>query len=191
MDLNNSEMSEQSLEQGTDAIMEEKSTKFTSIKDSSSSERIIQRLPEELLTVDKKDQTTEKGLLVVESHAAVDENLGMEAEKQIAEDQSPTSLILKFSDIDSSPSVEELNKVFSLYGPLVTQGTEVFKKSIQAKVVFKRRTDAGTAFSSFGKYSIFRPSLDSYRLKRLASAPTKALQGGRKKRKVLDETCGD
>ncbi|KAE8717333.1 Tudor/PWWP/MBT superfamily protein, putative isoform 4 [Hibiscus syriacus] len=92
-------------------------------------------------------------------HAAVDENLGMEAE-----DRSPTSLILKFSDIDTVPAVEELNKVFSRYGPLITRGTEVFRKSIQAKVVFKRRTDA-MAFSSSGKYSIFGPSLVSYRLK--------------------------
>ncbi|XP_039068021.1 uncharacterized protein LOC120214118, partial [Hibiscus syriacus] len=94
-----------------------------------------------------------------QKHAAVDENLGMEAE-----DRSPTSLILKFSDIDTVPAVEELNKVFSRYGPLITRGTEVFRKSIQAKVVFKRRTDA-MAFSSSGKYSIFGPSLVSYRLK--------------------------
>ncbi|KAE8666216.1 Tudor/PWWP/MBT superfamily protein, putative isoform 4 [Hibiscus syriacus] len=208
MDINNSEMSEQSLEQGTDAIVGEKSTKFkltgmsefTSIKDSSCSERIIQCLPEEQLTVDKNNQTMEKGFSVVESHTAakacanvdseqmhatVDENLGMETE-----DQSPTSLILKFSDIDSVPAVEELNKIFSRYGPLVTRGTEVFRKSIQAKVVFKRRTDAETAFSSSGKYSIFGPSLISYRLKRLASTPSKASQGGGKKSRV-DETSGD
>ncbi|GMI96537.1 hypothetical protein HRI_003323000 [Hibiscus trionum] len=214
MDLNNSEMSEQSLEQGTDAIMGEKSTEFkltgksgfTSIKDSSCSERIIRCLPEEQLTVDKNNQTTEKGVSAVESqsaakacanveseqkHAAVDENLGMEAAKQISEDQSPTSLILKFSDIDSVPSVEELNKIFSRYGPLVTRGTEVFKKSIQAKVVYERRTDAETAFSSSGKYSIFGPSLVSYRLKRLVSAPTKASQGARKKSRAADETCGN
>ncbi|KAL4341612.1 hypothetical protein GQ457_08G019630 [Hibiscus cannabinus] len=188
IDLNNSEMSEQSLEQGTDAIMGEKSTKFkltgkfkvSSIKDSSCSERIIQCLPEEQLTVDENNQTMEKGFSLVESrsaakacanvdseqeHAAVDKNVGMEAEKQVAEDQSPTSLILKFCDSDSVPSVEELNKIFSHYGPLVTRGTEVFKKSIQAKVVFKRRTDAETAFSSSGKYNIFGPSLVSYRLK--------------------------
>ncbi|KAL4296497.1 hypothetical protein GQ457_12G009990 [Hibiscus cannabinus] len=200
MDLNNSEMSEQSLEQGTDAAIGEKSTElkltgkseFTSIEDSSCSERIIQSLPEEqLTTVDKNNQTAEKGISVVESHVAIDENLGMEAEKKIAEDRSPTSLILKFSDIDSVPSVEELNTIFGRYGPLVTRGTEVFKKSIQAKVVYERRTDAETAFSSSGKYSIFGPSLVSYRLKRLASAPTKASQGARKKSRAVDETCGN
>ncbi|KAK8708897.1 hypothetical protein V6N13_059932 [Hibiscus sabdariffa] len=200
MDLNNSEMSEQSLEQGTDAAIGEKSTEFkltgksgfTSIGVSSCSERIIQCLPEEqLTTVDKNNQTAEKGISVVESHVAIDENLGMEAEKKIAEDQSPTSLILKFSDIDSVPSVEELNEIFGRYGPLVTQGTEVFKRSIQAKVVYERRTDAETAFSSSGKYSIFGPSLVSYRLKRLASAPTKASQGARKKSRAADETCGN
>ncbi|GMI71269.1 hypothetical protein HRI_000796200 [Hibiscus trionum] len=68
MDLNNFEMSEQSLEQGTDAIMGEKSTKFkptgksefTSMKDYSCSERIIQCLPEEQLAVDENNQTMEK-----------------------------------------------------------------------------------------------------------------------------------
>ncbi|XVE96760.1 hypothetical protein REPUB_Repub02eG0250500 [Reevesia pubescens] len=61
MDLNNSEMFEESLEQGTDAEMGEKSTRFkvtgkselTSIKDSCCSKRIIQCLPEEQFAVEK------------------------------------------------------------------------------------------------------------------------------------------
>ncbi|XWS55775.1 hypothetical protein CRYUN_Cryun09bG0029600 [Craigia yunnanensis] len=152
MDLNLSETSEQSLGQGTDVIMREKSTRFnitgkselTSIKDSSCSDRIIQCFPEEQLVVDKHNQTTE-----------VSPNTASEKEKQIAysdesctEDLSSTALILKFSDIDSVPSVEDLNKIFSRYGPLVVPGAEVLKKSIQAKVIFKRRADAETAFSS-------------------------------------------
>ncbi|XP_022767403.1 uncharacterized protein LOC111311873 [Durio zibethinus] len=195
-------------------------SELTSIKDSCCSDRIIQCLPEEQLAVDKHNLAiefspntlSEKGFSVVESlstvqasssmdseqkHTVTDENPGMEAEKWIAysdesctKDLSPTALILNFSDIDSVPSVEDLNKIFSRYGPLVVPGAKVFKKSIQAKVVFKRRADAETAFSSSGKYSIFGPSLVSYRLKRLASAPTKASPVARK-RSRMDETCGD
>ncbi|XWS43633.1 hypothetical protein CRYUN_Cryun16bG0120600 [Craigia yunnanensis] len=228
MDLNSSEMSEQSLQQGTDVKMGEKSTRLkitgkselTSIKDSCCSDRILQCLPEEQLAVDKHNQTTEvspntpseKGFSDIESQSAVqaspnmdseqrhivaDENLGMEGEKRIAYsdeccmgDLSPTALILKFSDIESVPSAEDLNKIFSHYGPLVAPGAEVFKKSIRAKVVFKRRADAETAFSSSGKYSVFGPSLVSYRLKRLASTPTKASPDATKRRR-MDETCGD
>ncbi|KAK1561977.1 hypothetical protein Q3G72_004204 [Acer saccharum] len=89
------------------------------------------------------------------------------------EDPSPTALILNFTDLDSVPSKENLNKIFSRFGPLNEFETEVLK-SKRAKVVFKRRADAETAFSSAGKYSIFGPSLVSYCLKYMSSAPSKA-----------------
>ncbi|KAK2647714.1 hypothetical protein Ddye_015203 [Dipteronia dyeriana] len=89
------------------------------------------------------------------------------------EDPSPTALILNFTDLDSVPSKENLNKIFSRFGPLNELETEVLK-SKRAKVVFKRRADAETAFSSAGKYSIFGPSLVSYCLKYMSSAPSKA-----------------
>ncbi|EOY07749.1 hypothetical protein QUC31_011173 [Theobroma cacao] len=228
MDLNSSEMSEQSSEQGTDGEIGEKSTRFevtgkselTSIKDTCCSDRIIQCLPEEQLAVDNHNQTTEvspdtpseKGFSVIESQPAAqaspnldseqkctvtDENLGMEAEKRIeysdesyTEDLYPTALILNFSDLESVPSVEDLNKIFSRYGPLVAPGAEVLKKSVRARVVFKRHADAETAFSSSGKYSIFGPSLVSYRLKRLASALPRSSPVATKQSRT-DETCGD
>ncbi|KAK3227657.1 hypothetical protein Dsin_007519 [Dipteronia sinensis] len=84
------------------------------------------------------------------------------------EDPSPTALILNFTDLDSVPSKENLNKIFSRFGPLNELETEVLK-SKRAKVVFKRRADAETAFSSAGKYSIFGPSLVSYCLKYMSS----------------------
>ncbi|OMO72562.1 Tudor/PWWP/MBT superfamily protein [Corchorus capsularis] len=184
-------------------------SELTSIKDSCYSDGKINCLPEEQLVVDEHNQTTEvspktpsqKGSPVVELKPSVeacpdmdseknctvtDENPVTEAEKLIAysdntKDASPTALILKFSDLNSVPSVEELNKIFSTYGPLIAPGAEVLKKSNQAKVVFKRGEDAETAFSSSGKYSLFGPSLVSYKLKRLASTQTKASVGSTKR----------
>ncbi|TYH89477.1 hypothetical protein ES332_D01G263900v1 [Gossypium tomentosum] len=180
-------------DQGTDDITREKPTgskvtgrsELASIKDSSCSDRIIRCLPEEQSPVDKDNETSEvspntqptvQASVNTDSepkHTVEGEILGTETEKQqiadsdgsFTKDQTPTALILNFSDIDSVPSVEDLNKTFSHYGPLVSPGAEVFKKSTRAKVVFKRRADAETAFSSSGKYSIFGPSLVSYRLK--------------------------
>ncbi|MBA0608061.1 hypothetical protein Godav_020310 [Gossypium davidsonii] len=211
-DLNCFEMSEQSSDQGTDDITREKSTgskvtgrsELASIKDSSCSDRIIRCLPEEQSPVDKDNETSEvspntqptvQASVNTDSepkHTVEGEILGTETEQQqiadsdesFTKDQTPTALILNFSDIDSVPSVEDLNKTFSHYGPLVSPGAEVFKKSTRAKVVFKRRADAETAFSSSGKYSIFGPSLVSYRLKRLAVTPIKASTGSTKRFRV-------
>ncbi|KAK5841542.1 Serine/threonine-protein kinase ATM [Gossypium arboreum] len=199
-------------DQGTDDITREKSTgskvtgrsELASIKDSSCPDRIIRCLPEEQSPFDKGNETSEvspntqptvQASVNTDSepkHTVEGEILGTETEKQqiadsdesFTKDQTPTALILNFSDIDSVPSVEDLNKTFSHYGPLVSPGAEVFKKSTRAKVVFKRRADAEMAFSSSGKYSIFGPSLVSYRLKRLAVTPTKASTGSTKRIRV-------
>lgn len=97
-----------------------------------------------------------------------------------SEDPTPTALILNFTDLDSVPSKENLNEIFSRYGPLNELETEVMK-SKRAKVVFKRRADAEAAFSSAGKYSIFGPSLVSYCLKYMPSKPSsRATKRGRK-----------
>ncbi|KAF5750357.1 PWWP domain-containing family protein [Tripterygium wilfordii] len=95
-------------------------------------------------------------------------------ENSCGEDLSPTALILNFTDIDSVPSEANLNNIFGQYGPLRESETQVLRKSSRAKVVFKRRADAETAFSSAGKYSIFGPSLVSYRLKYMQSTASKA-----------------
>ncbi|KAG7553908.1 PWWP domain [Arabidopsis suecica] len=84
--------------------------------------------------------------------------------KDCSADSSPYALVLNFSDSGSVPSEEKLNEIFNRYGPLHVSKTKVTKKGKRAKVVFKRGEDAKTAFSSAGKYSIFGPSLLSYRL---------------------------
>ncbi|XP_051127334.1 PWWP domain-containing protein 5-like [Andrographis paniculata] len=84
--------------------------------------------------------------------------------KEASEEYFPTGLILNFTSLESIPPIENLNEIFRRYGPLQEEDTEVLTKSKRAKLTFKRREDAETAFSSTGKYSIFGPSLVSYRL---------------------------
>ncbi|EOA20002.1 hypothetical protein CARUB_v10000267mg [Capsella rubella] len=81
-----------------------------------------------------------------------------------ADSSAPYALILNFADSGSVPSEEKLNEIFNRYGPLHESKTKVTKKGKRAKVLFKRGEDAKTAFSSAGKYSIFGPSLLSYKL---------------------------
>ncbi|OIT01295.1 PREDICTED: uncharacterized protein LOC109229588 [Nicotiana attenuata] len=95
---------------------------------------------------------------------------------------SPTALVLNFSDLESIPPIADLNRIFSQYGPLCESETEVIDKSKRGKVVFKRRADAETAFSTSGKFSIFGPSLISYRLQ-YSPSPRKASCTSKRKRK--------
>lgn len=81
------------------------------------------------------------------------------------EKEDPTALILSFNEHDALPSAAELVKIFSPYGPLREEETEVLRKTNRAKVVFRYRQDAEKAFSSAGKYSVFGPALVSYRIR--------------------------
>ncbi|KAM3689078.1 hypothetical protein ACJW31_09G018400 [Castanea mollissima] len=176
--------------------------------DSYWTDRIIQSLPEEhsslvnqneareILpeTPSEKDCSAIEPLVAFEMSLNMDskqqsfgENLGSDAVKPVAHleesfrpDPSPTALILNFMDMDAVPSEANLNKIFSRFGSLNESETEVIKKSNRAKVVFKRRSDAEAAFSSAGKFSIFGPSLVSYRLKYLSS-PSKASPSTKKR----------
>ncbi|PWA67475.1 PWWP domain-containing protein [Artemisia annua] len=74
----------------------------------------------------------------------------------------PTALIFKFSNLDSVPSLKKMNEIFSRYGPLKEEETRLLKRKKCIKVVYERRSDAETAFSSSGKFSIFGPALVSY-----------------------------
>ncbi|XP_057549412.1 PWWP domain-containing protein 5-like [Amaranthus tricolor] len=101
------------------------------------------------------------------------------------QEDSPTALTLKFSDLDSIPSEAKLNKIFSHFGSLKESETEVLTKKSCARVVFKRRSDAETAFSSSGKFEIFGPSLVCYRLND-ATSPHKSASVEPKRRKKLN-----
>ncbi|KAF5475913.1 hypothetical protein F2P56_007669 [Juglans regia] len=171
------------------------------LSDSYWSDRIVQSIPEEQSSFENQpDSPSGKGYPTVEpqrpnldhTQKRSDKNLESEAgmtighhleEESCEQDFPPTALILNFTDLDSVPSEASLTKIFSQFGTLIECQTEVLKKSRRAKVVFKKRDDAETAFSSAGKYSIFGPSLVSYRLKYImpsnskASAPTK--RGGK------------
>ncbi|KAI3447621.1 hypothetical protein Pfo_004286 [Paulownia fortunei] len=102
---------------------------------------------------------------------------------EVSEEYRPTALILNFTNLESIPSIMNLNEIFSRYGPLNESETEVFSKSKRAKVIFKRRADAETAFSSTGKYSIFGPSLVSYRL-HYAPTPRKSRETSKRNEKT-------
>jgi len=177
--------------------------------DSYWTDRIIQSLPEEHSSLENQNEAreilpetpSEKDCSAIEPLVAFEmslnmdskqqsfgENLGSDAVKPVAHleesfrpDPSPTALILNFMDMDAVPSEANLNKIFSRFGSLNDSETEVIKKSNRAKVVFKRRADAETAFSSAGKFSIFGPSLVSYRLKYLSSTPSKASPSTKKR----------
>lgn len=168
------------------------------MKDTYWTDRLIQNIGQEQQTLEnhndaEEDETpSQKDISSVEPVSTVQlsdclesaletdgEDFEQEAEKPAEplggccdEDLSPTALILNFTDMDSVPSKDNLNKIFSRFGPLNELETEV-KKSKRAKVVFKRRADAETAFSSAGKYSIFGPSLVSYCLKYMPSTASK------------------
>ncbi|KAK9724051.1 hypothetical protein RND81_05G044500 [Saponaria officinalis] len=98
------------------------------------------------------------------------------------QDESPTALTLKFTDMDSIPTVAKLNKIFSAFGQLKESETEVLPKKNCARVVFKRRLDAETAFSSSGKFETFGASLVCYRLN-YAPSPRKSPSPEAKRRR--------
>ncbi|KAK3038404.1 hypothetical protein RJ639_030570 [Escallonia herrerae] len=158
---------------------------FEGMEDSYWTDRIIQSNPEEQVLFET--EAAAEGVLTAE-RAALDSspksefkqkaavpNLGPEAgkdEKSI--EYSPTVLILNFKDLDSLPSKENLNQIFTRFGPLIESETEVLKKRKRAKVVFKRSCDADTAFSSAGKFETFGPSLVTYTLTPRKASTTRA-----------------
>ncbi|KDP29073.1 hypothetical protein JCGZ_16462 [Jatropha curcas] len=156
-------------------------------KDSCSTDMMIQGPPQER----PSDSATQKIIPSVEraqSSPSLDserqgngEILDIEATEPVSglkahckDDNCPTALILNFTHSASIPPESNLNKIFSRFGRVKESQTEVLKKKNRAKVVFYRRDDAEAAFSSAGKYSIFGPSLVSYRLKYMPSTPGKS-----------------
>ncbi|TMX00111.1 hypothetical protein EJD97_001367 [Solanum chilense] len=169
------------------------------IEDSYWTDRIIQCNPEDQVLFEPEVQNeedfpnakweTSPGLSPILDHkqevGLLDENSERENLSDLVDgssEYSPTMLILKFSDLESVPSIVDLNIIFSQYGPLCESETKLIHKRKQVKVVFKRRADAETAFSKSGKFSIFGPSLISYRLQ-YSPSPRKASCTSKRKRK--------
>ena len=161
--------------------------------DSYWTDRIIQSISDEETLLKNQNEREELlpaaeislnlGLMHQESNG----NLGSEPSNHVenVNESSPTSLTLKFTNLDSVPSTADLNKIFGRFGPLIESKTELLERTNRARVVFERRCDAETAFSSAGKYSIFGPSLQSYRLKILPRIPKKGTgKRGRKSKKA-------
>ncbi|KAH6797722.1 Tudor/PWWP/MBT superfamily protein [Perilla frutescens var. hirtella] len=118
-----------------------------------------------------------------ESNNVVDLDTGNRSAptNEVSEEYRPTALILNFRNLDSIPSVENLNEIFSRFGTLYESETKILSKSKRVKVIFRRPKDAETAFSSAGKYSIFGPSLVSYRL-HYTPKPRKSQKTSKKKK---------
>lgn len=179
MEYNNLQGNQKSTdEQKTESLCELETTgtfKFEGMEDSYWTDRIIESRREERLLFEPKMDTKNHNVVAeldsgdrintMVSESAL-ENPSRIADNK-ADEYSPTVLILNFTNLESVPPIINLNEIFSRYGPLNESETEVLSKSKRAKVVFKRRSDAETAFSSTGKFSIFGPALVSYRLKYL------------------------
>ncbi|CAK7342948.1 unnamed protein product [Dovyalis caffra] len=173
------------------------------MKDSYWTDKTIQSNPEDQSSLENKNEAgeipvetpTKEGTHTFGKQPAVQFGPDLDCEQQIADgildlgagkpvdrlegkcndgsSPCPTALILNFTDLDAVPSETNLNRIFSHFGPLKESETQVLKKSKRAKVVFRTSSDAETAFSSAGKYSIFGPSLVSYRLKYITSRKSK------------------
>jgi hypothetical protein len=83
----------------------------------------------------------------------------------------PAALILHFSSPEAIPSVDDINSIFRIHGPIVERETVITKKSKIAKVVFSKSVDAEQAHHSSGKRNAFGPSLLTSEIKYLPSAP--------------------
>ncbi|KAA0061132.1 PWWP domain-containing protein [Cucumis melo var. makuwa] len=194
------------------ALVEASDSEF--IKDTYWTDRLIQGIAEDQLSFENQNETVDAHVQTASERVVQSQNETVDAHVQTAtemvvptglnstdkdeplesvepesengvEDPYPTALILTFTDLDSVPSETNLNDIFRKYGPLYESKTEVMKKSRRAKVVFKRTSDAETAFSNTGKCSIFGTALVSYRLKFLP--PTKvSLRQTRRCRKEVN-----
>ncbi|URE05383.1 PWWP domain [Musa troglodytarum] len=107
---------------------------------------------------------------IIRQAAPIDRPI-ISVEEKMVDEFMPTALVLNFNGSSSLPSETDLIRIFSRYGPLKEAATEVQQKNNRVVVVFKRRADAEIAFSNAGKYSIFGPSLLSYRLRYFPSTP--------------------
>ncbi|KAJ8538309.1 hypothetical protein K7X08_014849 [Anisodus acutangulus] len=165
------------------------------IADSYGTDRIIQCNPEDQVLFDPEVQIQEdfpnaerENSPNLDNKQEVDGFVGNSERESLSDlvnensEYSPTALILNFSDLESVPPIADLNIIFSQYGPLYESETELIHKNKRAKLVFKRRDDAENAFSKSGKFSIFGPSLISYRLE-YSPSPRKASCTSKRKRK--------
>ncbi|XP_028776002.1 uncharacterized protein LOC114749095 [Neltuma alba] len=165
------------------------STLMELCNDSYWTDRIIQSIPEEQSSLEKQNEREE--FLPVNPAEGVAPSFkpqaGVDGKERFDENSKegtcPAALILEFTNLDSIPSETSLNKIFGRFGPLIESQTKLLKRSRRAKVVFKRLSDAESAFSSAGKYGTFGPSLFRYHLKVMPSSSKAPVGAGKRGRK--------
>ncbi|CAH9090180.1 unnamed protein product [Cuscuta europaea] len=150
------------------------------VEDSYWTNRIVQGNPEQLVFCTPAAQyeknvpvTLVDGQLNLEEHVLFDtetqyemisrDDLQRDADGE-AEEDYPTALILTFKSPECVPSAADLNEMLGQFGPIDESQTEGTNKTKRAKVVFRRRCDAESAFNGAGTFSFFGASLVGYRL---------------------------
>ncbi|XP_022739556.1 uncharacterized protein LOC111291798 [Durio zibethinus] len=91
-------------------------------------------------------------------------------DKGIVENASPAALFVTFGPGSSLPTKDDLIGIYSMYGALNLEDTDMFYNNFCARVVFLRSSDAEQAFNSSQTDSPFGASNVSFRLRLLSAA---------------------
>ncbi|XVF58060.1 hypothetical protein PTKIN_Ptkin07bG0032400 [Pterospermum kingtungense] len=87
-----------------------------------------------------------------------------ENDKEAVENASPVAFFVTFGPGSSLPTKDDLIRIYSRYGALITEDTDMFYNNFCARVVFLRSSDAEQAFNSSQSCSPFGASNVSFRL---------------------------
>ncbi|XWS44170.1 hypothetical protein CRYUN_Cryun15aG0021500 [Craigia yunnanensis] len=86
-------------------------------------------------------------------------------DKEVVENASPAALFVTYGPGSSLPTKDELIRIYSRYGALDTEDTDMFYSNFCARVVFLRSSDAEQAFNSSQSANPFGASNVSFRLR--------------------------
>ncbi|PIN05083.1 hypothetical protein CDL12_22379 [Handroanthus impetiginosus] len=123
---------------------------FEGTKDSYWTDRIIQSYPQDQVLFEPETPNECASELAANINVPLNLDSNRESDASIMDldqsfvmndvsgEYSPTALILNFTNLESIPSVTNLNEIFSRYGPLIEAETKILSKSKRAKVIFRR-----------------------------------------------------
>ncbi|XVE83973.1 hypothetical protein DITRI_Ditri16bG0131800 [Diplodiscus trichospermus] len=90
--------------------------------------------------------------------------------KEVIENASPDALFVTFGPGSSLPTKDDLITIYSRYGDLDTENTDMFYNNFCARVVFLKSSDAEQAFNSSQSASPFGASDVSFQLRHHSAA---------------------